>query len=37
VQAGDQFEIDLPALGATLVNPLAIEPGGLSLHETGAL
>ena len=37
VQAGDQFEVDLPALGATLVNPLAIEPGGLSLHETGAL
>jgi hypothetical protein len=37
VQAGDQFEIDLPALGATLVNPLAIEPGGLSLHETGVL
>ena len=21
----------------TLINPLAIEPGGLSLHETGAL
>jgi hypothetical protein len=37
VQAGDQFEVDLPALGATLVNALAIEPGGLSLHETGAL
>jgi hypothetical protein len=37
VQAGDQFEVDLPALGAPLVNPLAIEPGGLSLHETGAL
>jgi hypothetical protein len=37
VQAGDVFEIDLPALGAALVNPLAIEPGGLSLHETGAL
>jgi len=37
VQAGDQFEVDLPALGATLINPLAIEPGGLSLHETGAL
>jgi hypothetical protein len=37
VQAGDQFEIDLPALGAALVNPLAIEPGGLSLHETESL
>jgi hypothetical protein len=37
VQAGDAFEIDLPALGASLVNPLAIEPGGLALHETAAL
>jgi hypothetical protein len=37
VQAGDHFEIDLPALGATLVNPLAIEPGGLALHDTAAL
>jgi hypothetical protein len=37
VQAGDQFEVELPALGATLINPLAIEPGGLSLHDTGAL
>lgn len=37
VQAGDAFEIDLPALGASLVNPLAIEPGGLALHDTAAL
>jgi hypothetical protein len=37
VQAGDHFEIDLPALGATLVNPVAIEPGGLALHDTAAL
>lgn len=37
VQAGDQFEIDLPALGPALVNPLAIEPGGLALHDTAAL
>jgi hypothetical protein len=36
-QAGDEFEIDLPALGLPLVNKLAIEPGGLSLHETTAL
>ena len=37
VQAGDEFEIDLPALGAPLVNPLAIEPGGLRLNATGIL
>jgi hypothetical protein len=36
-RAGDEFEIDLPALGAPLVNPLAIEPAGLALHETEAL
>jgi hypothetical protein len=36
-QAGDEFEIDLPALGAPLVNPLAIEPGGLSTNATGML
>jgi hypothetical protein len=28
VEPGDEFEIDLPALGAPLVNPLALEPGG---------
>ena len=36
-QAGDDFEIDLPALGAPLINKLLIEPGGLALHETAAL
>ena len=36
-QAGDVFEIDLPALGAPLINPLAIEPGGLALNATGVL
>jgi hypothetical protein len=37
LQAGDEFEIDLPALGAPLINRLIIEPGGLALHETRAL
>jgi hypothetical protein len=37
VQAGDEFEIDLPALGLPLINKLLIEPGGLALHETAAL
>jgi hypothetical protein len=37
LQAGDEFEIDLPALGAPLVNRLVIEPGGLGLHDTRAL
>jgi hypothetical protein len=36
-QAGDEFEIDLPALGAPLINKLLIEPGGLALHDTAAL
>ncbi|HEY6124855.1 MAG TPA: AraD1 family protein [Steroidobacteraceae bacterium] len=36
-QAGDVFEIELPALGAPLTNKLLIEPGGLALHETAAL
>jgi hypothetical protein len=36
-QAGDEFEIDLPALGFPLTNKLAIEPGGLALNEVGAL
>ena len=36
-QAGDQFEIDLPAFGAALVNPLAIEPAGHALNDTAAL
>ena len=37
VQAGDEFEIDLPALGAPLINRLAIEPGELALHDVAAL
>ncbi len=37
LQAGDEFEVDLPALGPPLVNPLLIVPGGLALHETGVL
>jgi hypothetical protein len=37
VQAGDEFEIDLPALGEPLINPLIIEPGGLAMYETAAL
>jgi hypothetical protein len=36
-RAGDEFEIDLPALGAPLINRLLIEPGGLALHDTAAL
>jgi hypothetical protein len=36
-QAGDVFEVDLPALGAPLVNPLLIVPGGHALHGTGTL
>jgi hypothetical protein len=31
VEPGDEFEVDLPALGAPLVNPLAVEPAGYSL------
>ncbi len=37
VQAGDEFEVDLPALGAPLVNGLVVEPGGLALHGTRVL
>jgi hypothetical protein len=36
-QAGDEFEVELPALGAPLINRLLIEPGGLALHDTRAL
>jgi hypothetical protein len=36
-QAGDTFEVDLPALGAPLVNPLLVVPGGHALHDTGTL
>jgi hypothetical protein len=31
VEAGDEWEIDLPALGAPLRNPLAVVQGGLAL------
>jgi hypothetical protein len=37
VQAGDQFEVDVPALGAPLVNRLAVEPGGHTFGDTTAL
>jgi hypothetical protein len=37
VQPGDEFEIDLPALGAPLVNRLSVEPAGHSLDGTIAL
>jgi hypothetical protein len=37
VQAGDRFEIDLPALGAPLFNKLELEPGGLELNGVAAL
>jgi hypothetical protein len=37
VQAGDEFEVDLPALGPALVNKLLIEPGGLAMHDTAPL
>jgi hypothetical protein len=37
VQAGDEFEVELPELGAPLINRLLVEPGGLSLHDVRAL
>jgi hypothetical protein len=37
VEAGDQFEIDLPALGAPLVNPLVVAAGGFTPGDVGAL
>jgi hypothetical protein len=37
VQPGDEFEIDLPALGAPLRNGLAVEPGGHRPGGTGVL
>jgi hypothetical protein len=37
VQPGDEFEIDLPALGAPLINKLELEPGGLALHGVATL
>ena len=37
VEPGERFEVDLPALGAPLVNPLAVAPGGLELHAIRTL
>jgi len=37
VEPGDEFEIDLPALGAPLTNPLAVEPGGHAIDGTQVL
>jgi hypothetical protein len=37
VEPGERFEIDLPALGAPLVNPLAIAPGGFDFNGVRAL
>ncbi len=35
VEPGDQFEIELPALGASLVNPLAVAAVGLRTRRGG--
>ena len=37
VEPGDQFEIELPALGAPLVNPLAVAEAGFAPGEVGVL
>jgi hypothetical protein len=37
VEPGDSFEIDLPALGAPLVNPLAVAPAGFAPRGVQAL
>jgi hypothetical protein len=37
VEPGDEFEVDLPALGAPLVNPLAVTPGGFAPYGVQAL
>jgi hypothetical protein len=37
VEPGDQFEIELPALGAPLVNPLAVAATGFGPGDVGAL
>jgi hypothetical protein len=37
VEPGDRFEIDLPALGAPLVNPLVVTEAGFAPGEVGAL
>jgi hypothetical protein len=34
VQAGDEFEIELPALGAPLINQVVVEPGGHDFDGT---
>jgi len=36
-EAGDVFEVELPALGATLRNPLAIASDGFAMHGVRAL
>jgi hypothetical protein len=37
VEVGEQFEIELPPLGSTLVNRLAVEPNDFELHGVVAL
>jgi hypothetical protein len=37
VEPGDQFEIDLPALGAPLVNSLAVAPAGFAPYGVQSL
>ena len=37
VEPGDEFEIELPALGAPLVNPLAVAAAGFAPGEVGVL
>jgi hypothetical protein len=37
VETGDRFEIELPALGAPLVTPLVVEPGGFTPGGVQAL
>ena len=36
-EAGDVFEVELPALGAPLCNPLAIVRDGYAMHGVRAL
>lgn len=37
VEPGERFQIELPALGSPLVNPLAVAPEDFSLHAVTAL
>jgi hypothetical protein len=37
VEQGETFEIDLPALGAPLVNPLAVAPADFAMNSVVAL